>query len=367
MLYIDLEVFSEVDLTAAPLDVYANHPSTKIIVACVAFDSGEVLAFADRGDYTGIGVFTAMLGSNMVGPKTPLNAWNVGYERTVLAGRGFPTPITRWHDTMVNARYVGLPGGLKQCCNVDLLGVPEELKTKSEASLITKFCKPSPKTAGTSAEFDAFVEYCKKDVLSTRFIHQKLSKEFPIPERERQIWILDQTINERGLPIDVRTATHAAAETLRLGQENQEELRRLTGLDNPNSVQQLHGWLKERGYKHDSLGKDFVAASLEDERTTGDLRTVLEIRLQSAKSSVKKFAAIVDGTSPDGRLRNQFRYYGAHTGRWSGRGAQPQNLTRAPHDPAELENLIRRGMVPTIATLSTCVRPMICSSLEGSI
>lgn len=365
MLYIDLEVFSEVDLTAAPLDVYANHPSTKIIVACAAFDSGDVLAYADRGDYERIESFLALLGG--APSRATLNAWNVGYERTVLTGQGFPTGIERWHDTMVNARYVGLPGGLKQCCNVDLLGVPEELKTKSEASLITKFCKPSPKTTGTAAEFDAFVEYCKKDVLSTRFIHQKLSKEFPIPERERQIWILDQTINERGLPIDIRTATHAAAETLRLGQENQEELRRLTGLDNPNSVQQLHGWLKERNYPHDSLGKDFVASALEDERIVGDVRQVLEIRLESAKSSVKKFAAIVEGTSPDGRLRNQFRYYGAHTGRWSGRGVQPQNLTRAPHDPAELENLIRRGMVPTIDTLSTCVRPMICSSLEGSI
>jgi DNA polymerase len=361
MLYIDLEVFSEIDLTSSPLDVYANHPSTKIIVACAAYDNGEVLAFADRGDYESIESFMALLGG-----KGPLNAWNVGYERTVLAGRGFPTPIERWHDTMVNARYVGLPGGLKQCCAVDLLGVPEDLKTKSESALIKKFCMPySGKTPGTEAEFDAFVEYCRKDVLSTRFIHQKLSKDFPIPERERRVWILDQIINERGLPIDVRTATHAAAETLRLGAENQAKLRALTGLDNPNSVQQLHGWLQEKGYPYDSLGKDFVARALEDERIVGDVREVLEIRLESAKSSVKKFAAIVEGTSPDGRLRNQFRYYGAHTGRWSGRGVQPQNLTRTPHDPAELENLIRRGMVPTIDTLSTCVRPMIYSPLEG--
>lgn len=356
MLYVDLEVFSEIDLTASPLDVYAAHPSTKIIVACAAYDSGDVLAFADRGDYDPIESFLALLRG-----KSPLNAWNVGYERTVLAGQGFPTPIERWYDTMIHARYVGLPGGLKQCCAVDLLGIPPEMKTKSESSLITKFCTPYDKTPGTPAEFDTFVEYCRKDVLSTRFIHQKLAKEFPFPESERRVWILDQVINERGLPIDIRTATHAASETVRLGAENYEQLRKLTGLDNPNSVQQLHGWLQERGYPHDSLGKDFVAKALEDERIQGDVRAVLEIRLESAKSSVKKFAAIVAGTSPDGRLRNQFRYYGAHTGRWSGRGAQPQNLTRAPHDPAELENLIRRGMVPTIDTLSTCVRPMIYS------
>jgi DNA polymerase len=92
---------------------------------------------------------------------------------------------------------------------------------------------------------------------------------------------------------------------------------------------------------------------------TNEAREVLAIRLDAAKSSVKKFAAIVEGTSPDGRLRNQFKYYGAHTGRWSGRGAQPQNLPRVPTDDKELENLIRRGMVPTLDTLSSCIRPVI--------
>lgn len=335
MLFIDLEVYSDIDLTSSPIDVYATDPSTRIIVACAAFDTGDVLAFADRGDYPGIEAFYSLLKG-----KGDLNAWNVGYERTVLAGQGYTTPVERWFDTMVNARYVGLPGGLKQCCAVDFVGVPEDLRTKPEKSLITKFCFPNPKKVGTTEEFDLFVDYCRKDVLSTRFIYQKLSQEFPLPASVRRDWILDQKINERGLPIDIRTATHAASEVVRLGAENQNKLKKLTGLDNPNSVQQLHPWLAARGYKHDSLGKEFVQDALDDERTSGDLRTVLEIRLESAKSSVKKFAAIVDGTSPDGRLRNQFRFYGAHTGRWSGRGVQPQNLTRAPHDPAELDELI---------------------------
>jgi DNA polymerase len=92
---------------------------------------------------------------------------------------------------------------------------------------------------------------------------------------------------------------------------------------------------------------------------TTNAREVLALRLDAAKSSVKKFKAIVEGTSPDGRLRNQFKYYGAHTGRWSGRGAQPQNLPRAETNEKNLENLIRQGMIPTLDTLSTCIRPMI--------
>lgn len=92
---------------------------------------------------------------------------------------------------------------------------------------------------------------------------------------------------------------------------------------------------------------------------TKEAREVLGLRLDAAKSSVKKFAAILEGVSPDGRLRNQFKYYGAHTGRWSGRGAQPQNLPRAETNERDLENLIRQGMLPTLDTLSTCIRPMI--------
>lgn len=95
---------------------------------------------------------------------------------------------------------------------------------------------------------------------------------------------------------------------------------------------------------------------------TNEAREVLGLRLDAAKSSVKKFAAILEGVSPDGRLRNQFKYYGAHTGRWSGRGAQPQNLPRAETNEKDLESLIRQGMLPTLDTLSTCIRPMIKAS-----
>jgi DNA polymerase len=378
MLYIDLEVFSEIDLTTAPLDVYANDPSTKIIVACMAFDAGPVVEFSDE---TGIESFMAVLR----GYKGNLCAWNIGYERTVLAGQGFKTPLDRWYDTMVHARYVGLPGGLKQCCKVDFLGVPASAVTKSETLLINKFCKPGKPVealkgwyaiansdeshperkarGGTSEEFAVFVDYCRKDVESLRYLDKYLRAKYPFPDSERKVWLLDQEINERGLPIDIKTATHAAAETVRLTGEAYAELKRLTSLDNPNSVQQLLPWLKERGYPYDSLGKEYVQQAREHGGATIQLEglQVLDLRLSAAKSSVKKFAAIVAGTSPDGRLRNQFRYYGAHTGRWSGRGAQPQNLPRTPTDPDILAEVINMANVKSLDQLSTCIRPMIAA------
>lgn len=356
MLFIDLEVFSEASITDVPIDVYATHPSTRIILACAAEDDGPMRTFED---FVSLTVFLRSL------PEPRLCAWNVGFERTVLAARGFRTPLSRWEDPMVQARYVGLPGGLKQAAKVELLQVPAEAATKSETLLIKKFCMPSKDGRVHNAQTDpedwaAFVDYCRRDVETLRHIYNRLNAlGFTLPPSERRVWELDQKINARGLPIDVETSIHAASEVVRLTGAAQAKMKGLTGLDNPNSVHQLLPWLKERGYIYDSLGKEFVQSALDSVSPTAEARQVLTLRLDAAKSSVKKFKAIVEGVSPDGRLRQQFKYYGAHTGRWSGRGAQPQNLPRNPTDEKELENLIRRGMIPTLDTLSTCIRPMI--------
>lgn len=253
MITIDLEVFSEVDITCNPIDVYATHPSTKIILACMAVDDGPVFDL-ENAEQT-IQVLKAYRNHQLF-------AWNVGFERTVLAAQGFPTPISRWHDVMVHARYCGLPGSLKACAKVELMGVPAEKATKSETLLIKKFCTPYGKDhPGTPEEWKLFVDYCRRDVETTRHIHQQLQA-YPFPDSERRVWEMDQVINERGLPIDVETCRHAASEVVRLTTEAGVKMRRLTGLDNPNSVQQLSGWLKDRGYAYNSLGKDFVEASL---------------------------------------------------------------------------------------------------------
>lgn len=355
MLFLDLEVYSDVSITDVPIDVYAYHPSTKIILGCVAIDDGDVLVFEDQMKLL---VFLTKYDDR------PLNAWNVGFERTVLKAKGLNTSLSRWTDTMVLARQLGLPGSLKQCSQVEQLRMPEYAKTKSEKLLINKFCMPLRPTMkpGTPEEWAVFVDYCRRDVESTRHIYKYVTANFPGDlANERRVWELDQIINERGLPIDMVTARHAAEEVERLTGEARQKLVSLTGLANPNSVQQLLPWVRERGYIHDSLGKDFVQQALdrESDHLTDACREVLSVRLSAAKSSVKKFGAIVEGTSPDNRLRHQFKYYGAHTGRWSGRGVQPQNLTRTPSDTAALERLVSRGSVESLDLMANCVRPMI--------
>lgn len=294
----DFEVFSEVSIKEAPLDVYASHPSTKIILAAYAFDDGPIKVWQESD-----GPCDELREGLKDGTNT-LVAWNVNYERTVLWGRGLHIPISRWEDPMVHARYAGLPGRLKDCAKIPLLGVPAEEKTKSETLLINRFCMPNKEGRRVMPseypnDWAKFVEYCRRDVATMRHIHNWLEPRFPFPESERELWILDQKINERGLPVDVEMAKHATKETARILSESAALLKDRTGLENPNSVQQLLPWLKAEGYQYDSLGKEFLAQALND-TTLSDLgREVVLLRSGAAKSSVKKFKTIVEMASPE--------------------------------------------------------------------
>jgi DNA polymerase len=296
-LHIDFEVYSEVSIKDAPLDVYAAHSSTKIILAAYAFDDGPVKVWQESDGPL------AELREGIKDEQNTIVAWNTNYERTVLRGRGLCIPIERWLDPMVLARYAGLPGRLKDCAKIPLLGVPAEEKTKSETLLINRFCMPNKQgrrvmPSEHPEDWKKFVEYCRKDVQTMRHVLNWLEPRFPFPASERELWILDQKINERGLPVDVEMAKHAMKETDRIIHESAFLLKNLTGLENPNSVQQLLPWLKENGYQYDSLGKEFLAQSLNDNLTDKGREVVL-LRTGAAKSSVKKFRTIVEMASPE--------------------------------------------------------------------
>lgn len=358
-LHIDFEVFSAVSIKDAPMDVYVSDPSTKIILTAWALDEGPVEVWeADKGPSP------AALKAALRDPSVEIVAWNTTYERLVLAAKGLDIPLSRWLDPMAMARYAGLPGRLKDCAKIPMIGVPPEAATKSETLLIKKFCmpkgggkvveregggkvvipsgEPGPRVMPHEAPEDwkLFVDYCRRDVQTMRYVLNWLEPRFPWPACERQIWILDQQINDRGIPIDVEMAKQGEKLSREIIATANDRLKAITGLENVNSVQQLHPWLAKNGYPFDSLGKEFLETALETAVLTAAGREVIELRLGAAKSSVKKFTAIVKETSPDGRLRQQFKYYGAHTGRWSGRGVQPQNLTRQATDKEALELLL---------------------------
>jgi DNA polymerase len=257
-------------------------------------------------------------------------AWNKGFEERLLAAV-WKVKAKAWTDAMVSARYAGLPAGLKDCNKVPFFA--GQSVTTKETLLINKFCKPGKNGTVRNRETDPedwafFCDYCRRDVLDTRLIFNWLSTRFPFPARVFNAWLLDQKINRRGMPIDLPMCYNADAEATRLQALAVEQLAALTGLANPNSVAQLLKWVAERGYVYNSLGKELVKKAIE-ELPDGECKQALELRLSGTKSSVKKFKKILEQISPDNRLRDQYAYYKAHTGRWAGRGAQLQNLKAA--------------------------------------
>jgi DNA polymerase bacteriophage-type len=265
ILHADLEYYSPLSIKNYPLDVYAAAEGSKILMAAFAFNDEPVRVWEyHQGP-------CKELREGLTDPNVMVAAWNVNYERTVLRSKGLDVPIERWLDVMVLARYAGLPGRLKDCASIPMIGVPPEEKTKSETNLINRFCVPDKHGRSTDElretyadDWQRFVWYCGKDVKTMRHIYNWLLPRFPFPERERQIWILDQKINQRGLPVDVELAKAGQRETLRLIGEAQQKLKEITALDNPNSVAQLLPWMQERGYRYESLGKDFLRQALND-------------------------------------------------------------------------------------------------------
>lgn len=321
-LMLDFEVYSDVDIKSAPLDTYAGSPVAKIILCAYAFDEGPVAVYEPDSQ-----PFPKDLAAALRDPAVTLVAWNVNFEKTVLRHKGVDIPIGRWLDPMVLARYAGLPGRLKDCAKVPMIGVPPEAATKSETALIKKFCCPNKngvRTLPSEAPEDwaLFVEYCRRDVLTMRHVLNWVEPRFPLPPRERKLWELDQAINRRGIPVDVGMARHGMSEANRIIAEAFIQMREITDVENPNSVMQLHPWLQDNGYPYDSLGKEFLEQALDELAVvdsdaawgwrlrcaelpagvadfkspglTSEGKRVVELRLSAAKASVKKFAVIVE-------------------------------------------------------------------------
>lgn len=357
MLFIDLETFSEVDLKVSALDRYSAHASTRILMAAYCVDDGPMQIWVEGEDRTEL---ERLITSNVC------VAWNVSFERAVLT-RVWGIRAQRWIDGMVLARYASLPAGLKDCNRVPFFKA--EAVTSKETSLINLFCKQSKNGAVHNAETNpeewaAFCDYCKRDVADTRLIYGWLLTHFDMPERVYKVWLIDQEINKRGMPIDLSLCYNAKVEADRLQALAHQQLGELTGLANANSVQQLLKWVSERGYPYNSLGKELVTKAI-SEMPDGEGKAALQLRLAGAKSSIKKLPKILATVGTGSRLRDQYAFYKAHTGRWAGRGAQLQNL-KAPRSKEEKATValvvaaLEAGReVSSLDALSLSLRPII--------
>ena len=340
-LLIDLETYSSADITKTGAFKYAEAPDFEILLLACAWDDGpvQVIDMTDREPVTDerTAAKAAALASVVAGitdPDTVKVAHNSAFERACLTRYlGRDLPPEEWEDTMILAAMNGLP------LSLDAAGAALELrdqKIREGTALISYFCKPCKPTIANGGrtrnrpehapdKWERFKAYCKRDVEVEQAIYRRL-RSFPVTDFERKVWALDARINERGVRIDTGLVAAAIAQNEAFTTRRMAEMRRLTGLENPNSVAQLKDWLETAGMSADSLNKAAVL-ELKDKATDPTTRRVLELRQQLGKTSVTKYEAMQSAVCADGRVRGLLQYYGAgRTGRWAGRLVQVQNL-----------------------------------------
>ncbi|HEL0713685.1 TPA: DNA polymerase [Streptococcus equi subsp. zooepidemicus] len=336
-LSIDLETYCEVDLRKSGVYRYAEDDSFEILLLAVSVDNEPVTVYDLTKEELPDEILQALVDDtiikwafNAIFERICLSNWLKKHHPELLS-EGFLSPNS-WRCSMVWSAYLGLPLSLEGVGTVLKL---KNQKLKEGGDLIRYFClpcKPTKVNGGRTRNFpnhapdkwSAFIDYNKRDVEVELAIKEKL-RNYPVPVFVWEEYHQDQIINDRGIGIDVDFVKGAITIDEESKAKIQEELRELTELDNPNSVLQMIGWLREHGVTTDSLDKKAVKELLKtvDEKTA----QVLKLRQQAAKSSVSKYQAMMNCVCKDGRARGMFQFYGANrTGRWAGRLVQLQNL-----------------------------------------
>ena len=329
----DIETFSDVDLIRCGVYKYADSPNFEMLLFAYAVDDGDVhIIDIAGGEELPEKIIQAIKSDTVV--KT---AYNAQFERVCLS-RYLKLPDGEylnpqsWYCTAVQAAELALPLSLADVGSV--LGLERQKMTEGK-ELIKYFCVPCKPTKSNGNctrnrpchdinKWETFKKYCMRDVDVERQIADKL-KMYPISDEEHRLYVLDQIINDRGVLVDGELAEQAVKLNSIQTAVAVEQAYMITGLENPNSVTQLKQWLKEKGVEIESLSKKSVK-SLADE-TDGDVSEMLKLRLLMAKTSVKKYEAVIRSVCSDNRVHGMMRFCGANrTGRWSGNILQPQNL-----------------------------------------
>ena len=346
---VDIETYSEVDIKTCGLYRYATDPSFEILLIAWATDDGSGFGETQCCDLATGDSFPAELLEAFQSGTVRLIAHNASFERvcfSVYLQRHFPgqylqpgTFLTpdNWLCTMVMAGSLTLPLALKDVGEVLKTAQQKDKEGERLIKLFSMPCKPTKSNGYRTrnlpqhypADWAKFKGYCIQDVNTEIDIYKRLRR-FPMPDREWHHYRVNERVNDRGVKIDTELVQQAIACDLMLSDAMMKKAYELTGLENPNSVSQLKSWLDERGIPMDSLGKKDVAQMIGELDKNGvdeEAMDMLKLRLQMAKSSVKKYQAAERCVCPDGRARGLFQFYGAsRTGRYSGRNIQLQNL-----------------------------------------
>lgn len=360
-LSVDIETYSTADIKRVGLYRYAEDPSFDVLLIAYSVDGGPVTVIDLYANEDQELLYFYQL---LTDPDTEVHAYNAAFEWWCLStffnrwvydivigwrrsvedyDRGLDRYdlLRRMRCTMLHGMYCGYPAGLEAVGAA--LGLPQDKQKLSLGrALIRTFCKPNRNGKRVTPEQEPekwllFKEYCARDVVTEMAVADRL-KAFPVPETELQRWQTDALINSYGVRVDLPFVESALAVDAEVTGKLKDEVAKLFGLDNPKSVQKLSAWLDDKGIATDDLRKDTIkdllARDLDD-----DVRRMLEIRQELAKTSVKKYQAMQDAACQDERVRGLLQFYGARTGRWAGRLVQVQNL---PQNHLEALDLARQ-------------------------
>ena len=372
-LSIDLETYSDVDLSKCGVYKYTESDNFEILLFAYSINHGEVeVVDLAQGEKLPIEIIKALVDDGIT-----KWAYNASFERVCLSryiSRYYPEYFisysinedtvneflnpSSWRCSMIWSAYLGLPLSLAGVGSV--LGL-EEQKLKEGKDLIKYFCVPCnpTKTNGGRtrnlpehdvAKWELFKSYNKRDVEVEVSIQERLQS-YPVPEFLWDEYHLDQEINDRGIALDMELVENAIKFDEIAKQKALDELQKLTNIENPNSVMQMKEWLNNNGVEMESLGKKQVIEMIKD--APKEIVDVLELRQQISKSSVKKYLAMKNAGCVCNRARGMFQFYGANrTGRWAGRIIQLQNLPQNHiEDLKDARELVKYGDYDAFETL----------------
>ena len=371
MITIDIETKSNKDISKCGVYAYTDTPYFDILLFAYSID-GQSVQVVDtaNGEEIPENVLAALADESVV-----KRAFNCNFERVCLSKylrENYPQYFQSysiaedtvgdflnpesWHCSMIHVRTLGLPSSLAEIGKV--LGIEQQKMTEGKA-LIKFFCVPYDTVDGVPQfhnpkdhpdKWEIFKTYNKRDVEAELEIDRKLSR-FPVPDFLWKEFYLDQEINDRGILVDMQLADKAISLDEEAKEELTAEMKRLTGVENPNSVYQLLDWLETQDYKSDSLGKAQVQELIKTAKEP--VKSVLQMRLQLSKSSVKKYQAMKIAKCEDNRVRGMFSFYGAsRTGRFCSKIIQIQNLPQN-HIPdlMEARELVKCGSFEDVQML----------------
>ena len=361
-LSIDIETYCHVNLKKVGVYRYAADKTFEIMLFAFAFDGGPVQII----DFTAGEILPPEVLKALFNPDFIKQAFNAQFERVCISSYfSIDLDPSQWQCTAVQALFLGLPHTLQGVG--EILDLDKQKLTEGK-NLIAYFCVPCKPTKTNKGilrntlhtapeKWENFKRYCVRDVETEMEIKSKLLQH-PVPVQELKYYWLDQKINATGIQVNKNLVNMAIAVNEDRTNNIMQALKALTGLENPNSLAQIKGWLAAEGCPIEALTKDTVIHT-EDPK----IQRVLALRKKLARTSIAKYEAILLSLLHDNKLKGMFRFYGARTGRWSGQLVQLHNLPRPKTDIPTARAALQYGMLHVLYAETLNILPDLIRSM----